>query len=103
MTEGKIETKNDQLDAVDCLRLFVDTKCVIIIGMGVSVKREEFQARFAQYCEDHKVEPPSPEMLQTILLKCYRIVFPGTVRDYRGVVPVWMNLHLKDEQKGGGA
>jgi hypothetical protein len=101
--EGDIETKDERLDAVDCLRLFVDTKCTIIIGMGASVKREDFQAKFEQYCQEHGVEPPSPQMLQTILLKCYRVIFPGTLRDYGGAVPVWMNLHLKDDQRGGGA
>jgi hypothetical protein len=101
--EGDIETKDERLDAVDCLRLFVDTKCTIIIGMGASVKREDFQAKFEQYCQEHGVEPPSPQMLASILQKCYRTVFPGTVRDFRGAVPVWMNLHLKDEQRGGGA
>jgi hypothetical protein len=101
MTEANIETKGEKLDCVDCLRLFVETRCMIVVGMGASTPREEFSTRFAEYCLAHEVNPPSPELLASILRKCYSVVFPGTTRDFRGAVPVWLNLILKPTQSGG--
>ena len=102
MSDKESETENEKLDAVDCLRQFVETRCTVIVAMGVSVRKDEFQTRFDQYCREHAVEPPSPQMLDAVLTKCYRVVFPGTLRDFRGVVPVWLNLAFKESKMEAG-
>ena len=94
-------TSNRKLDAVDALNAFIEKECKIIIGLGVFVSKSEFAQRYARYCEQLQVEPPSPETLGSILTSCYRSVWSDTHRGDGGQIPVWRNLAFRTHGQGG--
>jgi len=99
---GDIEELEDEgMDAVNALDSFNDQECKIVIGMGLFVRKDEFEQRYVQFCKEHGVEPPSPGVLGSILVTCYRAVWGDAVRGDGGNVPVWRNLGFRDHVTGG--
>jgi len=94
-------TRHEKMDAVDALSAFIDNECKIVIGLGVFVRKDEFAQRYAKYCEQLQVEPPSPETLGSILTSCYRSVWSDTHRGDGGQIPVWRNLAFRTHGQGG--
>jgi len=100
---GDIEELEDEgMDAVNALDSFNDQECKIVIGMGLFVRKDEFEQRYVQFCKEHKVEPPSPGVLGSILVTCYRAVWGDAVRGDGGNIPVWRNLGFKSQEVGAG-
>lgn len=95
------ERLEEELDAVDALNSFIESECKIVIDMGVFVRKDEFHQRYVQYCKDHEVDPPSPGVLGSIVVTCFRAVWGDTIRGEGGDVPIWCNLVFKDHEEGG--
>jgi hypothetical protein len=95
------ELEDEEMDAVNALDSFIEQECKIVIGMGVFVRKDEFQQRYVQFCKEHEVEPPSPGVLGSILVTCYRAIWGDVSRGDGGGIPVWRNLGFKDHEAGG--
>ena len=90
----------EEMDAVDALDSFIEQECKIVIGQGVFVRKDQFEQRYVQFCKEHKVEPPSPGVLGSILVTCYRAVWGDAIRGDGGNIPVWRNLAFKNQEAG---
>ena len=98
-------SKPEFRDAVDALEAFIEKECEVIFGIGVFVKKSEFEERFCDFCKQRGVEPPSRGMLGTILVNLWAPIWADTIRMDGGNIPVWRNLAFKEVNHGaeGGA
>ena len=96
------ELENEGMDAVNALDSFIDQECKVVIGMGLFVGKDEFGRRYNQFCKEHGVEPPSPGVLGSILVTCYRAVWGDVSHGDGDGIPVWRNLGFKNQEVEAG-
>ena len=95
------ELEGEGMDAVDALTAFIEQQCKVVVGMGLFVRKDEFEQRFHEFCENRKVEPPSRGVLGNVLVTCWRPVWGGEICGDGGQIPVWRNLAFKNRIAGG--